>query len=153
MSMFSKIRSLIKPKHVVAAAAVAATAGAGAATAVAVRKRIANAPRLSAGTLLMTQGESYLLEVTGTDEAVYWESTDPQVADVSAEGLVTAEAADASMATIVGFVGKKALECEVVVVPEEALRRRNAAYEPVDEAEDDEDTVVVAEEELSEEEL
>lgn len=130
--MFGKIRSTVRPRHVIAAACVATAAGAGAATAVAVRKRVGTTPKLSAGTLLMTRGESYLLEVTGTDDEVHWESSDPKVAEVSADGLVTAEAKGASMATVVGHVGGRALECEVVVVPVEALQRRAAAEAPTE---------------------
>ena len=140
--MFKKARAILRPRNILVALGIVAAAGATTAGAVAVNKRLkaASAPRLNAGTVVLALGECYQLEVSGSDEKPYWETSDPSIASVNENGLVTAESEETGVATVVGFVGDEALECEVVVVKPEALTARDielaAEPEPVEEPEE-----------------
>lgn len=74
------------------------------------------APRLSNTSIVMVQGKSYRLKISGAEASakIRWRSNNKKVATVSSIGKVTAKAAGKTR--IVVKVGKKKLRCRVTVV-------------------------------------
>lgn len=58
---------------------------------------------------LMSKGETFRMKVSGTDSAVTWKSSDPDVATIDSKGLVTA--VSKGSCTITATVDGKTLEC------------------------------------------
>ena len=79
--------------------------------------------KLNKTSLVMKEGDTYQLKVTGTKKKVTWKSTNKKAAAVSKKGLVTA--VKAGKATIKAKTGGKTYKCKVVVKTESDYYKYN----------------------------